>query len=210
MSNSNLETILKEYEKKRLNSIYDADKRKEELYSTHPRLQQIDDTLGKEAIRLSKLMILNNDKNLLNELNAKVSSLKSEKEMILKSLGKDINYLKPIFECNDCNDTGYISLDNETKMCHCLKQKLLDLEYNDSNIYNLKTQTFDNFLLDYYSDKVDEKKYNSKISPRENIEKIKKLAIRFIENFNSEKEKNLVFTGNTGLRKIIFVWLYCK
>ena len=210
MSNSNLETILKEYEKKRLDSIYDADNRKKVLYSNYPRLQEIDDTLGKEAIRLSKLMILNNDKNLLDELNTKISSLKKEKDMILKSLGKDLDYLKPIFECKDCSDTGYIIQNNETKMCHCLKQKLLDLEYNDSNIYNLKTQTFDNFLLDYYSDEVDEQKYNSKISPRENIEKIKKLAMRFIENFDSEKEKNLVFTGNTGLRKIFFIWLYCK
>ncbi len=86
-------------------------------------------------------------------------------------------------------------------MCHCLKQKLLNLEYNKSNIYNLDKQNFDNFSLDYYSDQPDESRYNLKLSPRENILKIKKLALRFIDNFDNDKEKNLLFTGNTGLGK---------
>ena len=90
-------------------------------------------------------------------------------------------------------------------MCHCLKQKLFDLEYNKSNIYNLKNQNFENFSLDLYSNEIDEQKYNSKLSPRENIEKIKKLALRFINNFDNEKEKNLLFIGNTGLRKNFFI-----
>ena len=86
-------------------------------------------------------------------------------------------------------------------MCHCLKQKLFDIEYNKSNIYNLEKQNFNNFSLDLYSTEPDEAKYNSKVSPKENIEKIKKLSLKFIENFDNENEKNLLFTGNTGLGK---------
>ena len=95
-------------------------------------------------------------------------------------------------------------------MCHCLKQKLFDIEYNKSNIYNLEKQNFNTFSLDLYSDEKNETKYNSKISPRENIEKIKKLCLKFINNFEDENEKNILFTGNTGLRKIILIKLYCK
>ena len=57
-------------------------------------------------------------------------------------------------------------------MCTCLKQKLLNIQYNKSNI-----------------------------SPKENIEKIKEIALNFVENFDDPQEKNLLFTGNTGLGK---------
>ncbi len=30
-------------------------------------------------------------------------------------------------------------------MCNCLKQKIFDLEYNKSNIYNIKNQKFSEF-----------------------------------------------------------------
>ena len=86
-------------------------------------------------------------------------------------------------------------------MCNCLKQKIFDIEYNKSNISNLKLQTFENFSLDYYSNEVNEEKYHVKISPRENIIKIKELCKNFINNFDDPNEKNLLFTGNTGLGK---------
>jgi DNA replication protein DnaC len=201
LNNSNLKKLLTEYDKKRLNNIYEAERRKEEIYSKNPRLQEIDDILSKEAIRVSKLLITSKDVSLLDELNKKISDLKKEKEKILNSINLNSDYLKPIYECKDCNDTGYIINNSNTTMCHCLKQKLFDIEYNKSNIYNLEKQNFNNFSLDLYSDEIDEKKYNSKISPRENIEKIKKLCEKFIENFDSENEKNLLFTGKTGLGK---------
>lgn len=201
MNNSNLKNLLSEYEKKRLNAIYEAEKRKKQVYKENPRLEEIDDALSKEAIRVSKLLIVSKDATLLEELNKKISELKDEKIKILNSIGKDINYLKPIYECSNCEDTGYVTKNYNTTMCNCLKQKLFNIEYNKSNIYNLEKQNFNNFSSDLYSTEIDEKKYNSKISPKENIEKIKKLCLNFIENFDNEDEKNLLFTGNTGLGK---------
>lgn len=45
-------------------------------------------------------------------------------------------------------------------MCSCLKQKIFDLEYNKSNIYNIKNQNFNNFNDLFYSNVVDEKNIN--------------------------------------------------
>lgn len=45
------------------------------------------------------------------------------------------------------------------------------------------------------------KKYKSDISPRENIKLIKDICFKFINNFENPEEKNLLFTGNTGLGK---------
>ena len=210
MNNSNLTDLLNEYERKRLNSIHEAEERKKQIYNKNPRLQEIDDELSREAIKTSRLLITSSDSNLLDELNKKIEELKSEKENILHSLGNTLDDLKPKYNCEDCKDTCYISKEYKSEMCHCLKQKLYNLEYNKSNIYNLENQNFDNFMFDLYSDEPNEEKYNSSLSPRENISKISKLAHRFIENFDSDREKNLLFTGNTGLRKIFFIKLYSK
>ena len=201
MSSSNLKLLLIEYDKKRMQAIYDAEKRKTELYEKEPRLQKIDDELSKEAINISKKMISSKDSNLLNELNNKIKDLKEEKEKILISLGKDNSYLKPTFECKDCNDTGYITNSYESVLCHCLKQKLFDIEYNKSNISNLEKDNFEHFSLDIFSNEVNENLYHSKLSPRKNMEFIYNLSQNFIKNFDDENEKNLLFTGNTGLGK---------
>lgn len=201
MSNSNLKNLLKEYERKRFYAIYEADQRRIDLYKKYPRLQEIDDTLTKESIKTSKLIISSKDPSLLTDLNNKLKSLKDEKIKILNSLGKDENYLKPQYECSLCNDTGYITKDYQSVMCNCLKQKIFDIEYNKSNIFNLKKDNFNNFSSEFYSDEADENKYNSKLSPKENIELIKKISYSFIENFDNPEEKNLLFTGNTGLGK---------
>lgn len=201
MSSSNLKTLLTEYEKKKMQAIYEAEQRKIELYQKEPKLQDIEDSLSKEAISVSKKILTTKDTSLLQDLNKKIDSLKQEKQEILKKLGKDESYLKPCYECLDCNDTGYITNSYESTMCHCLKQKLFNLEYNKSNLSNLEKENFEHFSFDLYSNEVDENKYKSKISPRENIEKIKKISLKFIKNFDDENEKNLLFTGNTGLGK---------
>lgn len=201
MSSSNLKTLLTEYDKKRMRAIFNAHQRKITLYKQSPRLQELDDEISKEAIEISKKMLSSKDARLLDDLNKKIAKTKKEKKNILISLGKPLNYLDPIFECSDCKDTGYITNSYETVMCHCLKQKLFDLEYNKSNISNLNIDNFEHFSFDLYSNEIDEKKYNSKISPRRNIELIYNLSKRFIENFDNPNQKNLLFTGNTGLGK---------
>ena len=201
MRSSNLKMLLTEYEKKRMNAIYQAEERKFELYNKEPKLEEIDSKLSKEAINISKQIIIEKNSSLVKELNNKLEILKEEKKKILNSLNINDDYLKPHFECSDCEDTGYITNSYESVMCHCLKQKLFDLEYNKSNIANLENENFNKFNFDLYSDEINEEKYHSKISPRKNMEFIYNLSKKFIDNFENKEQKNLLFTGNTGLGK---------
>ena len=202
MYNSNLKNILIDYDKKRQNAIHLAYKKKEQLYKEYPKLQNLEDEISREAIKTSKLLLSSNDVSLLDELNKKIDLLRNEKRTFLSSIGMSEIDLKPIFECSICEDTGYVTTNNfQTIMCNCLKQKLFDLEYNKSNIFNLKNQTFEQFNSTYYSSSVDEKKYNSKLSPRENIELIKKISLNFVNSFDDPNENNLLFSGSTGLGK---------
>ena len=203
MANKELENILVEYEQKRRVAESKLENRKKELYEKIPRLQEIETEINKISINKTKSILLN---EMTDELKRKFENnlelLKKEKEDILKREKITIDYLKPKYECNKCNDTGFINYNNKkTEMCTCLKQRLINISYNKSNLSNLQKENFDNFNENLFSNEVNEKKYKMNISPRENIVNIKKASINFVKNFENLNTRNLFFTGNTGLGK---------
>ena len=201
MNTTLLKSLLIMYENKRTKKLAEAEKRKEDLYTKNPRFSEIDDQLSTLSISASKNLISSSNFEYLDNLRKQIEALKKEKKELLLSITNDENYLLPKYDCSLCNDTGYITENYKTQMCQCLKQQLYNIEYNKSNISNLENHKFENFLSTVYSTDVDKVKYNSDISPRENIEIIKKISQKFIKNFDDSNEKNLLFTGNTGLGK---------
>ncbi len=200
MSHSTLKQLLKEYEQKRSFALSDLENRKEELYRSCPRLQEIDTNLNQFAFHSIKSILSSTNPSSLDDLKAKIASWKLEKAAIIKDLKLDESFFLPHFECGKCEDTGYVKENDHYELCSCIKQKLFDMDYNQSNISNLRNHTFDQFLLDVYSTQINEDLYHSNLSPRDNIQNIKEIALSFITNFDDFEEKNLLFTGNTGLR----------
>lgn len=201
MSHSTLKQLLKEYEQKRSFALSDLENRKEELYRSCPRLQEIDTNLNQFAFHTVKSILSSTNKSSsLEDLKSKIASLKLEKNAILKDLKLDDSFFLPHFDCTKCEDTGYVKENDHYELCSCIKQKLFDMDCNQSNISNLRNHTFDQFLLDAYSTQINEDLYHSNLSPRDNIQNIKEIAFSFITHFDDFEEKNLLFTGNTGLR----------
>lgn len=201
MSNFTLNILLKEYEKKKFTAELNFEKAKTDFYNSHPDLANLNDKLNTIALDISKA-ILNNNLELIDKLKKDFESLKLEKEKMLKTITIPINVQAPLYECSICKDTGYVNSGNtKTILCNCIKQKMFDIDFNKSNIGNLEKENFENFDLSLYSDDIDVKKYNAKISPKQNIINIKEISQNFINNFDNPEEKNLLFTGNTGLGK---------
>ncbi len=202
MSNYALSSLLKEYEQKKLNAEMDLEKRKNNLYKLIPRLEQIDTELSTLGINTAKNILNNISKpDSVDNLKLKIANLKKEKEALLIQNGYSLDYLKPFYECKICNDTGFILDKNyKTTMCNCLKQKLLNISFNKSNISNINKENFNNFNELLFSDEVDLAKYRFNISPRRNIINIKNKSIEFVNNFDNPEYKNLLFVGTTGLR----------
>lgn len=200
MSNPNLKLLLKEYEQKRLQAEFDLENKLKYFYIKNPDVLNINDKINRLSIEISKTILLNKNSKKIDELNIELEKLKFEKKELLNKLNINDDFFKPDYSCKLCNDTGYL-VNNNQFMCTCLKQKLLNIQYNKSNISSLEHENFDNFNINLFSDEKDEKKYNSNISPKENLEKIKEISLDFIKNFDNSQEKNLLFTGNTGLGK---------
>ena len=200
MSNPNLKVLLREYDKKRLDKQLELENKLNKFYLKNPDISNINDKINRISIEISKTILLNKNSDKLEKLNLELNNLKKEKKELLNKLNIENNFFEANYDCKLCNDTGYLNNDTSV-MCSCLKQKLLDFQYNKSNISSLEYENFDNFNINLFSDEIDEKKYNSNISPKENLEKIKNISLNFINNFDNPQEKNLLFTGNTGLGK---------
>ena len=201
VNNAVLKDLLKEYDRKKIKADYDLENRKKELYAKIPRLKEIETELNKHGIEAAKCILSVNNEACLVDFHKELDNLKKERLELLKKEGKTLSYLSPIYECSKCNDSGYVHENSKSTMCSCLKQKLLNIEYNSSNIGNLDRENFKKFNINLYSDEVNEEKYNSDISPRENIKIIGKEVKKFIKNFDNPNEKNLLFSGGTGLGK---------
>lgn len=200
MSNPTLKLLLKQYDQLRLQKQIEYDQKINHFYQEHPKVLEINDKINKQSIEISKAILFNKDANQIDTLTKKLDQLKKEKKDLLHQLNISEDFFMPDYACKLCHDTGYL-IDNNNVMCTCLKQKLLDAQYNHSNIFSLQKENFDCFNSSLFSDQIDEKKYNASISPRENIEKIKEIALHFIHHFDDFDQKNLLFTGNTGLGK---------
>ncbi len=188
--------VLLKYETDRLTTKKIEQKRLNEIYEKIPRIKQIDIDTADFATEISKLIIQNKDnkEKLLNDLKKELDTLKEEKKTILIYNGYQDSYLDPIYFCDKCKDTAYI----DSKKCSCFKQRIVDKYYEVFHLGDaLLSENFDNFDLNFYSDKIN-KRYN--ISPRYNMRTTLDNVLNFIEVFEYEK-RNMLFTGATGLGK---------
>ncbi|MGE5328076.1 MAG: ATP-binding protein [Deltaproteobacteria bacterium] len=188
-----------EYEKKRNQVVYDAERKKDEVYNKHPLLREIDEQIKKEGVSFLKNFLHTDSKpeSMLKELNSKLLQLKEKKEALLREYHIDPDIFLPKYECEDCSDTGFL---NTGKLCSCYKQRLLNLAYRQKNINLTSFENFESFNPELYPDKVD-KDFDIEISPREHIVKVKNYCVGFINEFDSPERKNLMFIGETGRGK---------
>ncbi len=199
--------IQKEYDK-RQKEIYDEIMlRKNEVYSKIPKIEEIDNAIQFAGIKYTKMILqdANIADSLINELRHNLESLKSEKALLLNEFSYPSDFLEPKYNCMLCKDTGYVSSGIRTEKCSCYKQKYINNLYNQSNLKLALYENFSMFDENYYPDIVDEAKYGIRVSPRNNILKIKERACEFIDNIASPDDKNLFFCGPTGVGKTFMI-----
>lgn len=202
--NKNIHNLIKiEYEKKQISAYDKLQSRKEELYAKIPRLQEIENEIQFSGIKYNKMILLGISPahENIDQLTSRIDELKAEKQQLLKEYGYPSDYLDTVFECPHCKDTGYVQLNNIMEKCTCYEQKFINHLYNLSNLKLNEQENFSTFDPCYYPKTVNEAKYGFKISPRENILKIKERSEKFIDNFDNPEEKNLFFSGLTGVGK---------
>lgn len=204
MDNQVYREILKKRDIKRQRKIDEAIIKKKKIYKDYPELEDIEKEINMLALNITRSIVASDEitKQIEKEnMKIKLDKLEEKRHKILKKIGITEKDLEPNFDCKVCNDTGMVTKDNITSYCNCFNQEVLNYTYRQSNILKLDDENFKTFDNCYYSSKPNKEKYGIEKSPLENIEIIKNIAIEFCKNIKSENQKNLLFTGNTGLGK---------
>lgn len=183
--------IKKEYETKYIKARQAADERRLELYSAIPEVKDIDAVLSGTGREIMAIIASGKDKTQekVEKLKERNRDLIEKRGSLLKAAGYPEDYSDIRYECDKCLDSGFV----DHKMCECMKKQLVLAGYESSGLGALiRTQSFDNFSLDYY--KVGGANY-------ENMELFVGALRKFSEDFSADTYRNYLLVGGTGLGK---------
>lgn len=194
LSNEQHNALMRMYEEKQLKSRDRLNRRYEEIYEKLPAVRDIDNTISFLSVKQARKLI-DGDAAALEELKTEIHRLAGERSIVLAAGGYPADYLEPVYECSDCQDTGYIG----RSKCHCFMKAAIDLFYTQSNMQEILAQeNFDTFSLDYYSCN-----YIDRLTGLSSLE-IARRALTVCRNFTSEFDHsfdNLFLYGSTGTGK---------
>lgn len=194
LKNDQYNQILRDYDSRRLSNKHELDHRITHAYSLIPRLKELEEEIISLSAESGRMALRGND-NALIGLKDKITALYAQKTELLIHNGLPADYLQMHYQCNKCQDTGYI----HNEKCNCFKQAIADLMYSDSNIKAiLANENFNKFSFRFYSDDyVDE---SLGLSPLSNMQKVVAGCKNFVKHFDKKRD-NLLLLGNTGVGK---------
>ena len=178
-------------------SIREAEQaaRREAIYTSRPRLREIDEELRRTASRVLAAALRRGQDPLpeIQRLKEQNLNLQAERKTLLAELGLTEGDLENTPLCSLCGDTGY----RGGQMCRCLKAYYVEEERKElSKLLDLGGQSFDTFELDWYSPD----RGSLPRSPRENAQRNLNLCRDFAARFRPGRE-NLLLFGAPGLGK---------
>ena len=145
------ESILREYNDKRLRAERALAERKAEIYSRLPEVEQINGRIASLSVDTA-IARINGAGADLDSYRRQIEELSARKQQLLSSAGYQPSDLEPHYECRLCNDTGYIG----DEMCSCFKKRIREVLYDQSNIGRvLDQENFSTFSFKYYPDEPD-------------------------------------------------------
>ncbi|MGN0976704.1 MAG: ATP-binding protein [Faecousia sp.] len=165
-----------------------------QAYEQVPRLREIDRQL-RLTMATAVQAVFNTGGDVqaaMDEAKEKNLSLQREREYLVKTYFED-GFLDDSPVCDRCGGSGYVG----STMCECLRELCRQEQKKELTFLNVGRETFEQFRLDYYPDRIDPATgMNIRSVMEKNLQYCRKYAATF-----SEKSGNLLFSGNTGLGK---------
>ena len=165
-----------------------------EAYQRVPRLREIDRQL-RLTMAMAAQAVFSSGGNVAEAMeNAKNQNLSLQREReALVDMYFEEGYLDDSPICAHCGGSGYLG----SRMCECLAELCRQEQKKELTFLSVGRETFDQFRLDYYPDRIDRE---FGVNVRTVMEKTYQTCRRYAYGF-SEKSGNLLFSGDTGLGK---------
>lgn len=185
LTNTQYDTIIQGYNRRRLDARKQLEERTREIYEKLTEYKHLDELTASISVSQGKKR-LTGEIDTLDELKDILEDLNRQKKLLLTAAGYSVNYLDPVYTCSYCKDTGFI----EGEKCHCFKQAMLDMLYEQSNIREvLLNESFEDISFAYQQG-------DDLLRLQNAVNNSKK----FVENFDLDYQ-NLLFYGTVGTGK---------
>ena len=166
----------------------------QEAYARVPRIREIDMALRRTmAVAARAVFVSGGDaKEALEQVKEQNLSLQREREYLINENFEE-GFLDDSPICDRCGGLGYVG----SSMCECLRELCRQEQKKELTFLNVGRESFDQFRLEYYPDRIDPK---LGVNIRAVMEKTYQTCRRYAYGFN-ERSGNLLFSGDTGLGK---------
>lgn len=203
LTNTQYDTIIREYNKKQLQNRRDQEARIALAEKELPELSQINGEIASLSMKCAR-RLLEGEAASIDDLKTEIAAYGIHRKALLKNAGFPEDFLEMHYSCPDCKDTGYIG----NEKCHCFRQAAINLLYTQSNLTSiLEAENFDHFCFHYYPETMKDRVTGR--NARENIQKIVDECLHFVQNFDMEHD-NLLFYGATGVGKTFLTHCIAK
>ena len=185
LTNTQYDIILRDYENRQLHNRHELERKTAYVYDHVPGYRELEEQIASVSVSQGK-KYLSGDEGAMEELKGMLSEISGKKTRLLSEAGLPDHYLRPAETCPECQDTGSI----DGQKCHCFKQAMITLLYEQSNIQEmLQNDNFQSLSYEYYEEE-DLSRFKNAVMTCQN----------FIKNFNSDYH-NLFFYGTVGTGK---------
>ena len=165
-----------------------------QAYAQVPRIKEIDLLLRRTMAQAAQAAFLqgSDGRELMEKVRQQNLGLQQERARLAAENFEE-GFLDDSPICTVCGGSGYVG----TTMCECLRELCRQEQKKEVSILSGSKETFNQFRLDYYPDRVDPK-YGA--SPRTIMERNFQNCRRYALTFTPHAG-NLLFVGGTGLGK---------
>jgi len=183
--------IKNEYNNKYARARQAADRCRDEVHDKVPEVAELDRMLSRTGSEIMGIIVSGGERveERVNALKERNLALQARRAELLMANGYPADYTDVKYECDKCNDSGFI----DERICDCMKRALVLAGYESSGLGGLiRTQSFDNFSLDYY--RTGGGNYDM-------MQRFAEILKEYAKGFSSETYENYLLMGGTGLGK---------
>lgn len=183
--------LLYTYQRAREQALEECRLRQEAVYARFPRLREITEARKALTYQLGRSLLAQEDpQSTRKAYAANMQALLREERALLKENNIPPAFLEPVWRCDACQDTGYVTGEDGVKrMCACLTQRMLAEQFTQGQVSC--RERFETFQEDIFP------------TPRQRKAtcKARDICKDYAERFPGNNPPGLLILGQAGLGK---------
>lgn len=183
--------LLYTYQRAREQALEECRLRQEAVYARFPRLREITEARKALTYQLGRSLLAQEDpQSTRKAYAANMQALLREERALLKENNIPPAFLEPVWRCDACQDTGYVTGEDGVKrICACLTQRMLAEQFTQGQVS--RRERFETFQEDIFP------------TPRQRKAtcKARDICKDYAERFPGNNPPGLLILGQAGLGK---------